>query len=427
MNILFENIRIIEPAGGRDEVANLWVKDGVIAYIGADAPQVDESTQRVNAASYVAAPGFFDMHVHFREPGDETKETIASGSAAAANGGFTGALCMPNTNPTVDDVTVVEYIKSKSANQVTDVHISGAITKDRKGEFIVPMLELTDAGALMFTDDGNCVMNSEVMRRAFDYAATRDLLIAQHAEDHPMTKDFAMNESALSYKLGLKGYPAVAEENMIARDLRLAEYCGNRRYHVCHISSKGSVQLVREAKAKGLRVTAEAAPHHFTLNELILDSYNTDLKMNPPLRSQEDVDAIIQGLADGTIDCIASDHAPHPFHEKDVQFEYASYGIVGLETSVGIALTRLYHTGAMELPKVIAALSTNPRRVLGLAQPSLEVGAIANLTILDPNEEWIVNKRNFKSHSNNTPFDGMTLKGKAKYAINNNKMSESTL
>jgi dihydroorotase len=270
-------------------------------------------------------------------------------------------------------------------------------------------------------------MNTEIMRRAFDYAASKDLLISQHCEDHNLTENFAMNESALSYKLGLKGYPNVAEEVIVERDTRLSEYCGNRRYHVQHISAAGSVSIVRKAKAKGLRVTCEVTPHHFALDESVLVNYDTNHKMNPPLRGTIDIEACLEGLKDGTIDCIASDHAPHASHEKDVEYENAPSGISGLETSLGLSLTYLVHKDVITIEKLIEKMSINPRRIIKQPDVKIEEGELANITIFDPEEEWVVNKNDFKSRGKNTPFDGLPLKGKAKYAINNNKIYKSIL
>ncbi len=418
MNLYFKNIRVVNPATNTDEAVNLWIKDGVIAHASKAEASIDQSTSTIDASSYVCAPGLFDMHVHFREPGDEGSETLETGANSAANGGFTGVVCMPNTLPAIDDVTVVEYIKTKSKDFMIDLHVSAAITKKREGEFITPMIELSDAGALMFTDDGRAVMSSEVMRRAFDFSSSRDLLISQHCEDHGLTKDFAMNECVLSYKLGLRGYPDVAEEIIASRDVKLAEYLGNRRYHVSHVSTAGAINIVREAKKKGMRVSCEVTPHHFSLCHDVLVEYNTNHKMNPPLRSQDDVNSIKEALRDGTIDCIASDHAPHELHEKDVEFEKAPYGIVGMETSLGLALTNLMHTGVLTLNQIIEKMSVNPRKILNLPAVEIKEGVAANLTIFDPNEEWTVDKKLFRSKSKNTPFDGFKLKGKPKYAIN---------
>ncbi|MBE2188260.1 MAG: dihydroorotase [Desulfobulbaceae bacterium] len=427
MNLLFNDIRVISPSQNIDTRLNILVKDGFIAEMTTSAISVDSQTKIVNSKDLVASPGLFDMHVHFRQPGQEHKETIVTGTDSAANGGFTGVVCMPNTEPAIDDVTVVEYIKSKSKGLLTDVYISAAITKERKGDHITPMIELSDAGVVLFTDDGSAVSRADVMKLAFEYAAPFDYLLSQHCEEHTITKNFAMNDGALAYKLGLKGYPSIAEEMIVARDLMIASYTGNRRYHPQHISTAGTVQLIRKAKADGQRVTSEAAPHHFVLTDDYLSTYDSNYKMNPPLRTKADVDAIIEGLKDGTIDCIATDHAPHSLHEKHVELENSPNGIVGLETSLGLSLTYLYHTGHLNLSHIIEKMSVNPRRILNLEPILLSVGSRANLTIFNPDIEWTVNKQLFKSKSQNTPFDNLALKGKPIFTINNNQCIECNL
>jgi dihydroorotase len=289
------------------------------------------------------------------------------------------------------------------------------------------MLELSDCGAKMFTDDGSTVMDSETLRRAFDYSSVKDILISQHCEDVSLTQKFTANEGIMSFKLGLKGYPSVAEEIILSRDIMLAEYCGNRRYHASHISTAGAVEIVRNAKRKGLRVSAEATPHHFSLTDEALTSYDTSLKMNPPLRTQKDVDAVIAGLADGTIDCIASDHAPHALHEKDVEFDIAPNGIVGLETSLALATTNLLHKKVLTLGQIVEKMSVNPRKILGLEKIEVAEGNRANLTIFAPNEEWVLDKQRLKSKSKNSPFNGYKFFGKPVYAINNDKVVKSEL
>lgn len=422
MNLFFKNTRIVDPIEQIDKTLNIWLKDGVIAYLGDSVPNIDSDTDTIDASDLVCAPGLYDMHVHLREPGFEYKETIKSGAEAAANGGFTGVLCMPNTSPVIDDTTVLNYIKDKSKDLLTDVNISATITKGEEGEQLSPMFELDDAGALLFTDDGKSIEKSEVMRRAFDYAATRDLLISQHCEEHSLTDNYAMNEGILSYKLGLKGYPSVAEEIIASRDIVLSDYCGNRRYHLQHISTKGTVRLLREAKSRGLRISAEVTPHHISLTDELLTSYDPNLKMNPPLRTQEDVDELISGLKDGTIDCIASDHAPHALHEKEVEFELAPNGIVGLETSLAVSLTYLYHTKQLTLNQIIEIMSTNPRKILKLNDIKIKQGEKANLTFFNPDKEWIVDKNNFVSKSANSPFIGNKLKGKPYCSVNNDQI-----
>ncbi len=427
MNIYFEKIRIINPYQEIDAQFDLWIKNGRIMHLSPDSAKTDEDTRIVNAESLVCSPGLFDMHVHFREPGFEHKETTLTGAESAANGGFTGVVCMPNTEPAIDNVPVCEYIANRAKGNLVDVFIAGAITMGRKGERISPMLELLESGVVYFTDDGTCITKSEVMRRAFDYAATKDILLAQHCEEHSLTDNFAMDESALSYKLGLKGYPTVAEEIIVSRDIRLAEYCGNRRIHFSHVSSAGSVELIRTAKSKGLRVSCEVTPHHFTLPNSLLDSYDPNLKMNPPLRSDQDINAAIEGLKDGTIDCIATDHAPHSLHEKEVEYEKAPYGVVGLETSLGLSLTYLYHKKVLSLREIIEKMSVNPRRLLQMDDIVFDIGSEANITIFGLDEEWLVNKSNFKSKSLNTPFVGMKLKGKPVFTFNNGLVHESEL
>ena len=427
MNIYFKNIHIINPFDNIDGKYNLWLKDGIIKHMGQDEAQIDDATKIIKAENLTCAPGFMDMHVHLREPGYEYKEDIASGSEAAANGGFTSVVAMPNTDPAIDNVETVEFIKNKANDLLTDVFISAAITKNREGKQLSPMFELDDYGVVLFTDDGNAVMNSNVMRRAFEYAGTRDLLISQHCEDHSLTEDFTANEGEVSDRLGLKGYPSVAEEIILSRDIMLAEYFGNRRYHAQHISTAGSVELIRQAKKRGLNVTAEVTPHHFVLTDEVLDQYDTRHKMNPPLRTQKDIDALLEGLADGTIDVIATDHAPHALHEKHVEFDRAPYGILGLETALGLAFNFLVHEGVLTLNQLIEKFTVNPRRILRLPEINFKIGEPANMTIFDLNETWTVDRNKFKSKSINSPFNEFRLKGKPKYAINNNKIYKSVL
>lgn len=422
MNIFFEKIRVINPLQNLDEIMYLWLKNGKIHYLSTEPVAIESETEIIPGERLICSPGFLDMHVHLREPGEVYKEDISSGANAAANGGFTGIVAMPNTLPAVDNAIVVEYIKGKSNGLLTDVYISAALTHNREGKHISPMLELDEAGVILFTDDGSAVLSSETMRRIFDYAATKDLLISQHCEDISLTSGFAMNEGYYSDKLGLKGYPSVAEEIIIARDIMLSEYCGNRRYHVSHISTKGAVRIIRDAKQRGLRISCEATPHHFSISEELLTGYNTNYKMNPPLRTNEDIEALLEGLSDGTIDCIASDHAPHARHEKDVEFEIAPNGIIGLETTLGLSMTNLVHTGILSMNQLIEKLSINPRKLLKLPKILIEEGNSANITILAPDEEWVVDQEAFRSKSKNTPFNGYRLKGKPKYTINNNKI-----
>ena len=427
MNITFTNIRVVSPAQGIDRRMNLWIRDGEIVHAGEINPVYDSQTIVKDGSKLVAAPGFFDMHVHLREPGQTHKETIESGTQSAANGGFTGVVCMPNTEPAIDAVSVIEHIQKRAEHTMTDVHVCAAITSSREGKDLVSMQTLRDAGAVMFSDDGSCVSSADMMRRAFDYSADIDALLTQHCEEHSLTKSFAMHEGRVSAELGLRGYPAVAEDIIIARDVLLADYCGNRRYHAAHISTQGAVRILKEARARGQRVSCEVAPHHFILTDEAVRGYNTNAKMNPPLRTQADIEAILQGLSDGVIDVIATDHAPHSAEEKDVPFDGAPNGIVGLETSLGLSLSTLVHTGVLSMAQLVEKMSVNPRKILGLAQPLILSGESANICVFDPDAEWSVHPAMFKSKSKNTPFADTAVKGKPLYTFNKGRMVECAL
>ncbi|MCX7879479.1 MAG: dihydroorotase [Ignavibacteria bacterium] len=421
MDIYLKKIRVVNPLQNIDGYFNIIIRDGIIEFLSQDDITEIENLKVIEGEDLVCTPGLFDMHVHFRDPGSTNKEDLLSGIQAAANGGFTGVLCMPNTNPPIDSVPIIEYIINKAKGEVVEVYPSAAITQGLQGKNLTPFISLAKAGALMFTDDGNCVVDSEVMRRAFEYSSNFDFLIGQHCEDKSLTQDFSANEGEMSSKLGLKGYPSVAEEIILFRDISLAKYCGNRRYHAQHISTNGSVKLIRWAKENGLRVTSEVTPQHFSLTEDYLQNYDTNFKMNPPLRTNTDIESIICGLQDGTIDCIASDHAPHTSFEKDVEFEKAPNGAIGLETALGVTLTYLFHQGFLALSQIVEKMSINPRKILNLPLIYFKVGEKANMTIFSLNEEWVVDKQYFKSKSKNTPFEGFKLKGKPKYVINNQK------
>lgn len=399
------------------------ISDGEILHSSAVEPEaLPAEIIQIDASQMIAAPGFIDMHVHLREPGQEYKETIESGTKAAANGGFTDVVCMPNTSPALDSKVNLEYVKNRAADNLVNVHICAATTIGRQGSMLVPMADLIDAGAIMFSDDGGCLESAEMMRRAFEYAAPHDALLSQHCEEHSMTKGFVMHEGKISADLGVKGYPAVAEEIIVARDIQLAEYCGNRRYHVSHMSTAGSVELVRQAKKKGLRISCEVTPHHFVLTDQAILEYRTHAKMNPPLREQADIDAIIQGLADGTIDAIATDHAPHAPHEKEhAELQQAMNGITGIETCLGLALEYLVHKGHITINRLIELLSTGPRTILQLPQPSLQQGKRACITIFEPATDWTVHTDSMCSKSMNTPFAGWKLHGKPSFVFNNGK------
>jgi dihydroorotase len=417
MNILLKNLRVIDPLTKQDAKGlDIEIVDGKIAQIGKGLTSQHESR---DMSGMIAAPGFFDMHVHLREPGQEYKETIESGTRAAAAGGFTGVCCMPNTEPSISDPFVVSYIKEKAAGNLVDVAICGTMTKGRKGEELAPMEALHKAGVRMVSDDGGAVRSSEIMRRVLEYAKMFDLLATQHCEEHSMTKNAPMNEGKMSAKLGVQGWPTVAEDIIISRDILLAEYVGDARYHVAHMSTKGAVRLVREAKARGVKVSCEVTPHHFLLTDDAIESHGTLAKMNPPLRTQEDIDAILEGLADGTIDCISTDHAPHAKHEKETDLNSASFGIIGLETAIPIAITELIQKKKIDWTTLVEKMSINPRKLLKLPDIRIAVGEPANLTLIDPDLDWTFSDKDIFSKSQNTPFIGTRFKGRAIGAINN--------
>jgi len=361
------------------------------------------------------------MHVHLREPGFEHKETIATGCAAAAAGGFTAVCCMPNTNPPIDDASVVRLIieRARATMQgLVSVYPVGAVTAGRKGEHLSPMAELAEAGVVGFTDDGDPVHDAEIMRRALEYAAMFHRPVIQHAQDVGLSRGGVMNEGMVSTSLGLPGMPGLAEEVMVSRDIRLASFTGGQ-YHVAHISTAEAIAHVRAAKQKKLPVTCEVTPHHFTLLDESVRGYDTNTKMNPPLRTADDLAAVLEGLRDGTIDVIATDHAPHSFDEKQVEFHSAPFGIVGLETAIGLALTELFHKHILSLSQIIEKFAVNPRRILNLPVVEIKEGANADLTVFDPTADWVVDPTHFKSKSKNTPFAGRHLKGKPVGVINN--------
>jgi dihydroorotase len=417
--LLLREGRVIDPVTKTDDVLDILIQDGRITKMGKSVQH--PSAEVVSLQGKIVAPGFIDMHVHLREPGFEYKETILTGCTSAAAGGFTAVCCMPNTNPPIDDESVVRLIQGKAKvalNGLVDVYPIASVTQGRKGERISPFAELANAGVVAFTDDGDPVHDAEIMRRALEYASMYNRPIIQHAQETSMTKGGAMNESFTSTELGLPGMPDIAEDVMIARDIALTEYTGGR-YHVAHLSTAGAVRHVRRAKQEGLKVTCEVTPHHFTLTDDAVRTYDTNTKMNPPLRSQEDVEEIKKGLKDGTIDVIATDHAPHSFDEKQVEYQVAPFGIVGLETAIGLALTELVHSGVLSLSQVIEKFSVNPRRILNLPTLRIQEGEMANLTIFDPIVDWVVNPQEFKSRSKNSPFGGRSLKGRPVGVINN--------
>ena len=433
MKLLLKNGRLIDPISGRDERTNMLIIDGIIEKIGSHVSGITAADE-INLQGKIIAPGFVDMHVHAREPGFEHKENLETVIAAAVAGGFTAICCMPNTEPPIDSASVVEFIRKRSRDVlggVVDVYPIAAVTKGREGVQLAPMAELANAGAVGFSDDGSPVESAEIMRRAFEYSEMYGKPIIQHAEERSMAHGGVMNEGVVATSLGLPPIPPLAEELMIERDISILRYLINEkigsannqpnalRYHVAHISTAGSVEIIRRAKMQGLPVTCEVTPHHFSLTEEAVRFFDTNTKMNPPLRTLQDIEAIKEGLRDGTIDVIATDHAPHSFDEKQVEFVNAPFGVVGLETALGLAIRELVAKNVLSLAQIIEKMSTNPRRIVHLPQLVIAPGERANFTILDPEVEWVVNTSAFKSRSKNSPFHGWKLKGKPFAIVNN--------
>ncbi len=408
MKVLVKSGRVVDPANNIDEKLDVLIVDGKIAELAANIDAGDAEV--MNAAGLIVAPGLIDIHVHLRDPGLEYKEDVITGTQAAAAGGVTSVACMPNTSPVNDNLAVTKYIISKAQEQGrANVYPIGCITKGLKGEILAEMGELQAGGCVGFSDDGLPVKDGEMMRRALEYAGTFGAPIISHAEDLTLVAGGCMNEGAVSTELGLKGIPWVAEDAMTSRDIMLAELTG-AHLHVAHVSTKGSVELVRQAKARGVKVTCEATPHHFTLTDEAVRGYNTNAKMNPPLRTQDDVTAIRAGLADGTIDAIATDHAPHHHDEKNVEFAIAMNGIIGLETMLPLTL-KLVGEKLLSLSQAIALTTCQPAKVLSLDRGTLSVGAVADIALINPNKEWVVEPEQLASKSKNTPFAGQTMKG----------------
>jgi dihydroorotase len=406
MNLLIKNGRLVDPERKIDTVTDVVIRDGKIRSVGS-AP--DSDLPVLDATGLVVAPGFFDIHVHLREPGTEEAETIETGGRAAVAGGFTAVAAMPNTKPPNDNPSITHYIVSEARrSSPARVFPIGAITKEQKGETLAEIGEMFEAGVVGISDDGKPVMDAQLFRRALEYARMFDMPVIQHCEDTHLSKGGVMHEGVYSTRLGLKGIPAAAEEAIVSRDLILTEMTGSK-YHVAHLSTRGSVQMVREAKARGLRVTAEATPHHFTLTDAAVADYDTNAKMNPPLRSSDDVAAVVAGIADGTIDAIASDHAPHHVNLKMLEFDRAPFGITGIETSVGLALTKLQ----LSLARLVELFSINPQKIMKVTPWGLFEGSAADLTLLDLNRHWKFDVHQSRSKSRNSPFHGWPMKGKA--------------
>lgn len=434
--------RLVDPASAVDGLLDVLIENGKVAALGEEAAaRVKPDTPRLDVSGRVICPGLIDLHVHLREPGQAAKETLASGTAAAARGGFTTVVCMPNTQPVIDTPSTVAWVRQRAAEVgLVNVLVAGAITRGIAGEELAPIGSLKNAGVVAITDDGHCIQNAELMRRALEYSTMFDLLVMDHCQDYTLTADGVMHAGRVSLMLGLSGWPAEAEELIVARNILLAERTG-ARVHCQHLSAAGSVRLLREARQRGLPVSGEACPHHFTLTDAAVagseafwtvdgaelypgwpvgalpqwPSYDTCLKMNPPVRTAADRAALLEGLVDGTIEVIASDHAPHCDYEKEVEFDRAPFGIIGLETELALSLSRLYHSGRLSLAGVLAKFTCNPARLLGLAdrKGALRPGMDGDVTVLDPDQEWVWEPPMTASRSHNSPFYGWPLRGRA--------------
>ena len=441
--LLLSGGRIIDPANRLDVIGDLLIIDGKIAAVGNGAAvQAPAGVERMDVKGQVVCPGLIDLHVHLREPGQTAKENIATGTAAAARGGFTSVVCMPNTVPAIDSAGTVALIRDRAEQSgVVNVFVTGAITKSIAGEELAPIGSLARAGVVAITDDGHCVQNNDLMRRACEYAKMFDLTVMDHCQDYSLVTDGVMHEGYWSTALGLRGWPSAGEEMIVARNILMAELTG-ARIHCQHLSAAGSVALIREAKKRGVTISGEACPHHFVLTDAAVagsekfwaadgkallalhpqlagrglpqwPNYDTNCKMNPPLRSAQDREAILEGLADGTIEVLCSDHAPHCDYEKEVEFDYAPFGITGLESELALSLMQLYHAKRLSLSDLIAKYTTAPARLLNLKKGTLSVGADADVTIFNPDREWVFEAGSSASKSKNSPFFGWTMKGKA--------------
>jgi dihydroorotase len=410
MSLLIRGGRVVDPANSIDAVQDLLLQDGKVAKLGVKLATPEGATV-IDAAGKVVCPGFIDMHVHLREPGYEYKETVATGTRAAAAGGFTAVCCMANTSPVNDNRSITDYILAQARSEgVVRVYPIGAVTRGLEGKELAELAELAEAGCVGFSDDGKCVMNAELYRRAMEYTLPFAAPVISHAEDHTLAAGGSMHEGVVSTELGLRGIPAAAEDVMVARDILLAELTG-AHVHIAHLSTAGAVRLVRDAKARGVRVTAEVTPHHLLLTDEAVRSWDANTKMAPPLRTKRDTEVLIEALADGTIDCVATDHAPHAVADKEGEFDRAANGIVGLETAVAVLHDRLVRPGLLPLATLVARMSRDPARLLNLPGGSLTAGAPADVTLIDPEVAVTIDPARFASKSRNTPFGGWTASG----------------
>jgi dihydroorotase, multifunctional complex type len=409
--LLLKGGTVIDPGSKRNEVSDVLIENGIIQKVGKNLKSPDAAVY--DATGKIVAPGLIDMHVHFREPGQEAKEDFASGSRAGAAGGYTTVATMPNTSPVVDTAALVRSLQKRAEDvSVIHIHIIGAVTKNQEGRELAELGDMVEAGAVAFSDDGHFDPSAKVLLSAYDYLVPFDKAIINHEEDNSLVEDGAMNEGHRSAMLGIKGRPTVAEDIAVARDVMLAEYAG-AHVHVAHISSARAVQIVREAKARGVRVTTEVTPHHLTMTDECVNPVDSSTKVNPPLRTQKDVDAMVAGLADGTIDMIVTDHSPHEREDKDREYVYAPSGFPGLETALGVVLTDLVHTGKMDMETVIERMSYAPARVFRLNAGTLNEGAPADVVVIDPQRLWTVEAEKFYTRGSHSPFVGRKLKGKA--------------
>ena len=402
--------RVIDPKSERDEISDIFISNGKI--IDRPTREALAKADTIDATGLVASPGLVDLHVHFRVPGETHKETIFSGTSSAAAGGFTSVVCMPNTSPPADTAGTIQYIKD-AVDRESIVHVfpTACITVGSEGERLAPTGSLRDAGAVAISDGGKCLQNSGLMRRAVEYANMFNMPVIDHCEDYSLSANGVMNEGLVSTKLGLRGSPTEAEDIMVSRDVILSAKTG-AHIHIQHVSSRNAIYIIRRAKSRGVNISAEATPHHMCFSELEVSEFNTNFKMNPPLRSEEDRLAILEGLEDGTIDCIASGHAPHTDYEKDVEFDYAPNGVIGLETALGATLNQLYHSKRLDLPRTLSLLTYQPAQIFNLNKGTLEIGADADVTLFDPECEWTPQSSSFQSKSSNSPWINRTLKGK---------------